>query len=186
MEKRHQRAIDLMTAENRPKRFALNQIYFYLTAGCNLRCRHCWIAPHYQPQGQSAGALALRQLKSVIRQAKPLGLSGVKLTGGEPLLHPDISAILCYIKDEGLWLSMETNGVLCTSELACTVASISGAFVAVSLDGAKPATHDWVRGVPGAFAGAVQGIRFMVEAGLRPQIIMSLLECNHDQFYFDK
>ena len=30
--------------------YPLNQIYFYLTANCNLRCRHCWISPDYSPQ----------------------------------------------------------------------------------------------------------------------------------------
>ena len=68
--------------------FPLNQIYFYLTKGCNLRCRHCWIAPKYQGDGQSHPALDVDLFKSIVAQAKPLGLGGVKLTGGEPLIHP--------------------------------------------------------------------------------------------------
>ena len=71
-----------MTAK---QKFPLNQIYFYLTEGCNLRCRHCWIAPKHQAEGKAATALAYELFRHIVDQAKPLGLSGVKLTGGEPL-----------------------------------------------------------------------------------------------------
>jgi molybdenum cofactor biosynthesis enzyme MoaA len=77
--------------------YPLNQIYFYLTEGCNLRCRHCWIAPKYQSEGNTYPALDLDLFKSIIEQAKLLGLTGVKLTGGEPLLHPAINEILEHI-----------------------------------------------------------------------------------------
>ena len=76
------------------EKFALRSIYFYLAEGCNLRCRHCWINPKYQSEDRSYPVLSLEVFRSVITQAKPLGLSSVKLTGGEPLLHPRIEDIL--------------------------------------------------------------------------------------------
>ncbi len=79
-----------------------------------MRCRHCWIAPKYQTEGNSYPALDLDLFKAIIEQAKPLGLTGVKLTGGEPLLHPQIKEILEHIRAENLDLTVETNGVLCT------------------------------------------------------------------------
>ncbi len=54
-------------------------------------------------------------------------------------------------------------------------------FVSVSLDVPEAATHEWMRGVKGCFDEAIQGIRNLVEAGLRPQIIMSLVRRNKDQ-----
>jgi SynChlorMet cassette radical SAM/SPASM protein ScmF len=50
--------------------------------------------------------------------------------------------------------------------------------LSVSLDSADPARHDRFRGMRGAFAGAVGGIRNLVEANMRTQIIMSLLREN--------
>ena len=149
--------------------YPLNQIYFYLTEGCNLRCRHCWIAPKYQTEGNSYPALDLDLFKSVIEQAKPLGLTGVKLTGGEPLLHPEINEILEHIQTVDLRLTVETNGVLCTAELAEKMAACKDPFVSVSLDGADAETHEWVRGVPGCFDEAMEGIRNLVEARIKPQ-----------------
>ena len=170
-----------MTDKTNDRTYPLNQIYFYLTEGCNLRCRHCWISPKYQSEGSSNTALDLDLFKSIIEQAKPLGLTGVKLTGGEPLLHPEIKEILEYIRTQDLRLTVETNGVLCTPELAQKMAACKDPFVSVSLDGANASTHEWVRGVAGCFAEAMGGIRNLVEAGFRPQIIMSIMRHNKDQ-----
>jgi SynChlorMet cassette radical SAM/SPASM protein ScmF len=161
--------------------YPLRFIYFYLTEGCNLACRHCWLAPQYQRADQSLSALPLELINSIIQQAKPLGLSGVKLTGGEPLLHPQIEEIVEVIKKEGLQLTVETNGVLCTPRLARKIAQCKRALVSVSLDGADAKTHEWVRGVPGCFDQAVKGVQTLVDAGLKPQIIMTLMKRNKDQ-----
>ena len=171
----------LMEEEKRTVQFQLKQIYFYLTRGCNLRCRHCWIAPKYQTPDQSLPALPVGLFRSIIEQAKPLGLSGVKLTGGEPLLHPEIHQLLSFISSEELSLTLETNGVLCTPELARAVAGCKNAHVSVSLDGTDAETHEWIRGVQGAFAATIEGIGNLVRAGLKPQIIMSVMRRNRDQ-----
>jgi len=172
-----------MTEEKTKEReFPLNQIYFYLTEGCNLRCRHCWIQPKHQSDDRSYPMLEVDLFRSIIQQAKPLGLSSVKLTGGEPLLHPDIYEILDVIHSEELRLTVETNGVLCTLGLAKKMKATSeNPFVSVSIDGADPETHEWVRGVEGCFDKALNGIRNLVNAGFRPQIIMSVMKRNKDQ-----
>jgi molybdenum cofactor biosynthesis enzyme MoaA len=72
----------------------LNTLYLYLTEGCNLRCRHCWIEPPHQSARRQYPTLEPGLLRHILHQAKPLGLSSVKLTGGEPLMHPRIGEIL--------------------------------------------------------------------------------------------
>jgi len=170
-----------MEKEGESRKYPLNQIYFYLTEGCNLRCRHCWIAPKYQSKGNPYPALGLDLFKSIIDQAKPLGLTGVKLTGGEPLLHPEIHEILEFVRSEDLRLTVETNGILCKPEVAENMAACKDPFVSVSLDGAEAETHEWVRGVPGCFDEAIEGLRNLVNAGLRPQVIMAIMRHNKDQ-----
>ncbi len=163
------------------RKYPLSTIYFYLTGGCNLKCRHCWIEPKYQAGERSFPALDLDLFKSIIEQAKPLGLSSVKLTGGEPLLHPQIQEILELIRAQNLNLSVETNGLLCTPEFALKMANCKNPFVAVSLDGAEAKTHEWVRSVGGCFKNTLDGIRNLVRAGLKPQIIMTIMRRNKDQ-----
>lgn len=174
--------MDKEKLKNKEKcKYSLNQIYFYLTEGCNLRCRHCWITPKYQTEGQTYPALDFDLFQSIIKQAKPLGLSGVKLTGGEPLLHPQISKILDLIRVEKLRLTVETNGVLCTPELSQKMATCENSFVAVSLDSTEPEIHEWLRGVKGCYEAALEGIRNLVKAKFRPQIIMTIMRRNKDQ-----
>lgn len=161
--------------------YILNQIYFYLTQGCNLKCRHCWIAPKYQTGERIWPSVDLELFKDIIDQGMDLGLSGVKLTGGEPLIHSDIERILDHINATGLRLTIETNGVLCTPRIAGKIAGNKKPFVSVSLDAPDAKTHEWVRGVPGCFDAALEGVRNLVKAGLRPQIIMSVMRRNADK-----
>lgn len=159
----------------------LNLLYFYLTEGCNLACRHCWLAPRLDTAGSRYPTLPVELFETALREARPLGLSGVKLTGGEPLLHPQFERLLEIVRREELGLTIETNGLLCTSEIAALIASSPRPFVSVSLDGTDAETHEWVRGVPGSFASARRAVSHLVDAGLRPQIIFTVMRRNAGQ-----
>jgi SynChlorMet cassette radical SAM/SPASM protein ScmF len=153
----------------------LNSYYVYLTAGCNLACQHCWLSPTFQPHGGTGGHLDYALFALAIEEGLPLGLNHVKLTGGEPLLHPDFIRMVDLLKEKGLGLTIETNGTLFTRSLARYLKDRSSLnFISVSLDGAEPETHDAFRGVKGSFESACQGIRYLVEVGYRPQVIMTL------------
>ena len=160
----------------------LRQYYVYLTSGCNLACRHCWLSPKYQPDGGTGGHLDFDLFKLAIDEGLPLGLTNVKLTGGEPLLHPDFTRIVDVLREKKLGLTIETNGTLMTRELARYLKDNSTlGHVSVSVDGATPEIHDPFRGVKGSFEKACNGIRYLVEAGYRPQVIMSLHSGNVDE-----
>jgi len=161
--------------------YPLNQIYFYLTEGCNLACRHCYLAPRFDDDGSRYPSLPVELFETAIREAKPLGLHGVKLTGGEPLLHPQFARLLEIVRREDLALTIETNGLLCTAAIATEIAKSPQRFVSVSMDGADAPTHEWVRGVTGSFEQAQQAVRNLATAGTPPQVIMSVMRCNADQ-----
>lgn len=146
-----------------------------------MACRHCWLSPKLDPTGDRYATLPVELFETAIQEAKPLGLNSVKLTGGEPLLHPQFTTLLEIIQREALALTMETNGLLCTPEIAKEIAKSSNRFVSVSIDGADASTHDWIRGVSGSFELARKAVINLVAAGISPQIIMSILPCNVDQ-----
>ena len=108
---------------------ALQTIYFYITEGCNLKCRHCWLAPQYDPKGSKYQHLSMEGFQSIITQAKNLGLHSVKLTGGEPFLHPEITSMLDYVKQEDLRVVVESNGVLVTPDHAALLKSCKNPFI---------------------------------------------------------
>jgi len=162
----------------------LRAFYLYMTTGCNLRCRHCWVVPRYvkgRPHpGEVIDPVLLQQ---AVEEAKPLGLCSAKITGGEPLLHPQFKEIVKMLSDQGLGLNMETNATLMTPQIARWLKEETRVgFISVSLDGANAAAHDSFRGVPGAFQSALTGLDALVEAGYRNvQVIMSVYRGNVSQ-----
>jgi len=160
----------------------LTQYYFYLTAGCNLACQHCWLSPSYQKDGGTGGHLEYQLFELALDEAIPLGLNSVKLTGGEPLLHPDFIPIVDLLKEKELGLTIETNGTLVTAEIARHLRQHSTlGHISVSVDGDNADTHDRFRSVSGSFERAVDGIKYLVAEGYRPQVIMSLHHNNVDE-----
>lgn len=169
--------------ENEKKFPELRTVYLYATGACNLKCSHCWVNPEFQDVSYR-GSLHIDPalVEKTLVQGKPLGLSSFKITGGEPLLHPSIRRILSFLSDEGMRLTMETNGTLIDQDMADFLASCENlGFMSVSLDGADAPTHEKLRGVEGSFDKAVSGIRYLVAAGIRPQMICTLHRENSSQ-----
>lgn len=162
--------------ENLP---ALAQLYVYVTDTCNCACVHCWIYGGPTTLGGSGGHfIAPDVLEAAIIEAMPLGLTAIKWTGGEPTIHPDFSALLAIQKKHRLQGRLETNGLRITPELAARLAESGVSHISVSLDGARPETHDTIRGVRGAWERTLAGIGHLVTNGYRPQLIMSLMRRN--------
>lgn len=157
----------------------LTVLYVYVTDRCNCSCKHCWIvsdASH--SKGKSSHFLSSEIFEAAVVEAKPLGLGGVKWTGGEPTIHPDFREMLKLQKKYQLRGQLETNGMEVSPALARLLYSSGTSHVSVSLDGSSPETHEAIRGVKGAYKRTLTGIKNLVDAGLKPQIIMSLMSEN--------
>ena len=155
----------------------LNAFYLYLSASCNLRCRHCWITPEFSGNKPMPGkTIDPEALRLAVTEAKSLGLSSAKLTGGEPMIHPQFKEIVDMLTAERISMNMETNGTLMTAEMAHHLKEKTNvSFISVSLDSPDPAEHDAFRGVKGAFARALQGLDYLAGAGYtNSQVIMSI------------
>jgi SynChlorMet cassette radical SAM/SPASM protein ScmF len=113
----------------------------------------------------------------IIAQAQSLGLQAVKLTGGEPFIHPDIVRILRFIRDQNLYLTIESNGVAITPHTADLIKSCEKRFISISIDGLAE-SHEWMRGIAGSFEKASAGVRTLVETGIHPQVIMAVTKRN--------
>jgi SynChlorMet cassette radical SAM/SPASM protein ScmF len=159
----------------------LNALYCYITRGCNLQCRHCYMGAVSPQDPAGSASMDPRLLAHVVRQAKPLGLSYVKLGGGEPLLHPRIGEILEIARREEIRITVTTNGTLCTPAMVRDLARNRLWGISVSLDGTDAATHEWVRNSEGCFEKTIRGIRALVEGGISPQLSMSVLRINAGQ-----
>ncbi len=167
-----------MRADRTPA-YPLIHAYLYLSGGCNLRCAHCWISPSFTPQQEAVrDRLTTADVKKIIDAARPLGLSRVKLTGGEPFLNEDVFDIVRLLDVSGLSASIETNGTLIDRKAAAFLKDHGIRSVSVSIDSHRASFHDSFRGVDGALNRAAAGVEFLAAEGIAVQVIMSLVRDN--------
>lgn len=162
----------------------LRAFYLYLSNSCNLACRHCWITPRFVDDRPDPGdVINVEALQDAVLEGKSLGLCSAKLTGGEPMIHPQFLEIVDTLTENGLILNMETNGTLLTAKTAQYLKDKTNLkFISVSIDGADAQTHDWFRGVSGAYDEALRGLDYLVEAGYKnTQVIMCVHRNNLNQ-----
>ncbi|MBC7358792.1 MAG: heme b synthase [Desulfacinum sp.] len=146
---------------------ALRLVAWEVTRTCNLSCIHCRAAAVDKPYENELSTEECRQvLDEIASFAKPI----IILTGGEPLLRPDIFELASYGNSLGLRMTMAPNGTLVTREAARKMVKVGIQRISISIDGATAQSHDAFRRVPGAFEGAMRGIRNAREAGLPFQI----------------
>jgi len=151
-------------------RWPLTVCVWELTLACNARCVHCG-SNAGKPRGDeldTAEALAL------IAELAGLGCKSITFSGGEPLLRPDWPELARAVRAAGLTLEMISNG-LCVAEQADAVAGCGFSAVTFSIDGPAD-VHDFLRGVEGSLARALEGARALRERGLR---IGAVTQINH-------
>jgi AdoMet-dependent heme synthase len=157
---------------------ALRLVAWETTRNCNLNCVHCRAAATCGPYaGELDTQAALTLLDQIAEVAKPI----IILTGGEPLLRDDIFDIARYGHEKGMRMVMAPNGTLVDQNMAQKMAASGIQRISVSLDGSTAESHDSFRGVQGAYAGALQGIRNAKDAGIEFQINTTITKTNLDQ-----
>ena len=156
----------------------LRLVAWEITRNCNLSCIHCRAAATRGPyDGELDTQTCLRILDEIAAVGNPI----VILTGGEPLLRPDICKVARYGTDQGLRMVMAPNGTLITGAIAQQLAAAGIKRISISLDGAAAETHDAFRGVEGAYEGALRGIEAAKSAGIEFQINTTITKQNLDE-----
>jgi len=109
-----------------------------LTDRCNLRCVYCMPAQGVEPEPYE-NLLTLEEIARVCAAAARLGISKIKLTGGEPLVRKGCAQLVGMLKSiPGIReVTMTTNGVLLPRELPALVEAGLDA-VNISLDTLDP------------------------------------------------
>ena len=149
------------TGSRPPTTRTMGSLFVHLTTRCNLACAHCYYACPDQAD-QTPRDLDLSAVRRVVDEARREGAAAVALSGGEPLLHPEIRAIISHAAPH-LAIDLLTNGTLIDEEWAALLAD-AGASVQISLDGSTDVIHDAYRGV-GSFDRALRAVELLRQAG---------------------
>ena len=149
-------------------------VVWNITRTCNLRCVHCYADSHAE---RYPGELSWEQCCAVIDDLADYKVNALLLSGGEPLLHPQLPQILQRATERGLKVTISTNGTRITPEYARMFKELGVAYVGISLDGIGD-VHDQFRGVKGAFEGAIRGFKLCEEVGQKTGLRLTLTRNN--------
>jgi heme d1 biosynthesis radical SAM protein NirJ len=153
-------------------------VIWNLTRRCNLRCRHCYTTSADIP---FPGELTHEQAMAVLDDLAGFGIPALILSGGEPLARFGFFQLAERARAlDFRHLSLSTNGTRLTGENARRVADLGFDYVGISLDGIG-GTNDWFRGVPGAFADALAGVRACKALGVKVGLRFTITEDNAAQ-----
>ena len=149
-------------------------VIWNLVRRCNLTCKHCY---SISADKDFAGELTTAEVFGVMDDLKAFKVPGLILSGGEPLLRPDIFEIANRSKALGFFTALSSNGTLIDEAMTRRVAAADFDYVGVSLDGLET-VHDRFRRKQGAFAASLKAIRLCRDADLKVGVRFTLTQDN--------
>jgi MoaA/NifB/PqqE/SkfB family radical SAM enzyme len=132
-----------------------------VTQDCNASCVHC---SAFRRSG--GGSLTTGEWCDVIDQCAELGITDIIITGGEPLLRPDLDVLVRRIVENDCVADIFTNGSMLNEENLEKISAAGCDTLFVSLDSPVPEEHDSLRGVPGLYDKVIEGIKLAVSKGM--------------------
>ena len=138
-------------------------VIWNLIRRCNLSCKHCYSisAPKDFP-----GELSTEEVFTTMDDLKQFGVPVLILSGGEPLLRPDIFDISRHAKEMGFYVGLSTNGTKIDESNIEQIADIGYDYVGISIDGIRE-THDKFRHLEGAYDASMHAIRLCHQHGIK-------------------
>ncbi len=147
------------------------RLWVYTNFHCNLACDYCAVASSPKARARS---MALPRFRDLVDEAVAEEFTELYLTGGEPLLHPDLVGMLSYAV-EALPTVLLTNAMLLRGARLQRLRGLAGhpnLVVQTSLDGARPRTHDAHRG-RGSWVATIAGIEQAVALALPVRVALT-------------
>ena len=155
------------------------RLWIYTNFHCNLACSYCAVASSPTARPRSLGLARFRRL---VDEAVAEGFEELYVTGGEPFVEPEIVDMLAYASE---WLQtvVLTNAMLLTGRRGRELGRLAGRdslVLQTSIDGARPGTHDRLRGA-GSWERTLRGIEHGRALGLRIRAAMTETDANRGE-----
>lgn len=139
-----------------------------LTTKCNLFCRHCYNTSRLRGERSPPNSL-----HTIAEKLADTGIFLVTLSGGEPLMEPEIWTLIQMFNDKKKPVELATNGTLITEKVARKIKKFNINSVQISIDGLRE-THDYQRGVKGCFDKSMKGAEYVLKEDI-PVIVSTVV-----------
>ncbi len=151
----------------------LHLVKFAITSKCNYNCLHCFNSAETE---RLTAEYSKEKVFSLLEELEQAGLQKIRITGGEPLLHPNFLEII--EKCGELHIEVEeilTNGSLLTDEILSRLKEMNHVKgIGISFDGLG--THDYIRNKKGAEANAIDAITRAIQSGIKVKVNINVNE----------
>ena len=152
-------------------------VIWNLLRRCNLTCKHCYATSADSPFRNELNTIeALR----VIDDLYAAGVRVLILSGGEPLLRPDLFQLAGHARAQGFFVALSSNGTLIDETNIERIANAQFDYVGVSIDGLQD-VHDAWRQMAGSFAAALRAIDLCRQHDIRVGLRTTLTQHNTPQ-----
>jgi MoaA/NifB/PqqE/SkfB family radical SAM enzyme len=128
-------------------------------SGCNAACNHCSADHMMEETSAKADKLTLEEYARALDGFLRMGAVSINLTGGEPMLNPDVYDIIRMVPPWRGAVNIQTNGIaLAEPEVTKKLADAGCYIVMISLHSHRKEVHDELLNVPGAFDKVMRAI----------------------------
>jgi radical SAM protein with 4Fe4S-binding SPASM domain len=160
------------------ERFVPLVMSWNVTRECNLKCSHCYLNAD---EKKLSNELSTQEGKQLMDQIQEVSRPLLVLSGGEPMLRPDIFELIEYGAKKGIKMGLGSNGYLIDDTVANKLKTAGIATVSISIDSHIPAQHDDFRGVNGAWERAVNACKSLRKNNVLVQVNTTLTHENYNQ-----
>jgi len=130
---------------------------------CNFHCEHCCITKLRKKD--SSKYFTPEDVKELSRQADEMGLAHIVITGGEPLVFPDLEDVIKSIDPQKFYITMDTNGWLLDEKKAIYLKKLGVDKIQLSLDSLESSEHDKFRHKDESFQRCMIALESAKKAG---------------------
>lgn len=156
-------------------------LFWETTKACGLACRHCRAEAIAEPL---PGQLSTEEGMRLVEDAASFTPRPPVLifTGGDPLMRPDLFDLAEHAGRLGMSIGFAPSVTpLLTEAAARRMRAVGAKTVSISLDGARPETHEGIRGVPGHFRATEEAVRLLVREGHTVQVNTTVMRRNVEE-----
>jgi radical SAM protein with 4Fe4S-binding SPASM domain len=137
-----------------------------VTRRCPLTCAHCYNRLPVGDQEARLNELTYDEHCRILDEIIEAGCLWLLYTGGEIFLRKDFLDIYTYAKQKGFLITLFTNGIFLTPEIADYLVEWRPFSIEISLYGRTKETYERITGIPGSYEKCMKGIHLLPERGL--------------------
>lgn len=157
--------------------YKLESLHIDITSECNERCIHCYIPNAVK---NNAEYMSFQKFCQLVNEFVDLGGNNIVISGGEPLMHPNIIDFLEYCKKNGLEIVVFSNLTLLDERITKVLKSVNVKLVQVSIYSINRDVHDTITKKKGSLAKTLSAIELLLSEGIDVQIACPIMQQNKD------